>query len=185
MDSGRPFPFTSGSYPSNMSTPAHSNPQQRQPPFNASSISPAPHNPALIPPQQNQLQQQQMQHARQMSSNNAPQLPSGSPRTPPKPAQAPTQSSQKSATSPKIQQREQERVSLLLDINRELLRQVIGLQAAGKTGQIARTNQATRTKDGEGEKSGNEQQQQQKPSIEYIEYVSIYHLLIITYKTSY
>ena len=73
-------------------------------------------------------------------------------------------------TSPNSQSREKERISLLLEINRELLQETVGLQAKGKGGVIGQQRPAAQTAAGS-EEGGKDGDGNKPASKEYIEYV--------------
>lgn len=73
-----------------------------------------------VPPQPPALPQQAQQPPPQAPSNAGPQ----------------SQSQPQPPQSPRTQARERERISLLLEINRELLQEVLRLQAEGKGGDV-------------------------------------------------
>lgn len=82
------------------------------------------------------------------------------PQPPPKPSALPP------PLSPGAQARERDRVTVLLEINSELLKEILALQAQGKGGSVAQPPQSK-------EEEGKAEDRNQKPaSKEYVEYVS-------------
>lgn len=155
-------PFTAA----NFSTHLQASPQQQhfQQSFNKTA-SPNRHvSPYAQTPQQQHFQNQQSQSLPDSSQTMAAPVSLPSHSAQPKPQQQGTPANKPGAgmpTSPGQLQREREQVTLLLDINRELLQETLRLQEQGKGGLMTNPPPG---QDGDGTK--------QMASKEYIEYVT-------------